>query len=324
MTSRERVMTALKLGIPDRVPFFDQVDPGMQAALMGKKDFDPLEFARFMDFDALAAPPLYPPFFARMEKDSGGREILVEGLIKTRADLYKAQFPKIGVGFFDGHARFVDRYGTAGLALYTRSRLGPAGIFNSMGLDGFSYALADDIGLIEELLDRYAQWASSMIRGLQGLGFDFLWFSDDVAFKGGPLCSPEAFRQLFIPYMKAAVADIKVPWVYHSDGDLNPLLPDLLALGMSALNPIEPGAMDIERVKAEYSHRICLMGNIDLGYTLTRGTVEETTQEVRRRIEVVGRGGGYILASANSIPDYCIPANVIAMRDALHSYGWYE
>jgi uroporphyrinogen-III decarboxylase len=92
---------------------------------------------------------------------------------------------------------------------------------------------------------------------------------------------------------------------------------------MSVLNPIEPGAMDIESVKSEYGHRICLMGNIDLGYTLTRGTPEETIQEVRRRIEVVGRGGGYILASANSIPDYCLAANVLAMRDALRLYGWY-
>ncbi len=65
------------------------------------------------------------------------------------------------------------------------------------------------------------------------------------------------------------------------------------------------------------------MGNIDLHYTLTQGTPEETEAEVKRRIREVGPGGGYILASSNGLAPYCNPENVLAMNRALLQYGSY-
>ena len=69
--------------------------------------------------------------------------------------------------------------------------------------------------------------------------------------------------------------------------------------------------------------RVCLMVNIDLHYTLPRGTPEETRLEVQKRIQNVGPDGGYILASANGITAYCKPENVRAMAQALTDYGNY-
>jgi uroporphyrinogen decarboxylase len=63
------------------------------------------------------------------------------------------------------------------------------------------------------------------------------------------------------------------------------------------------------------------VGNIDLHYTLTLGTPQEVDAEVRRRIEVVGQGGGYMISSANSITSYCKLENVRAMVDAIRRYG---
>lgn len=65
------------------------------------------------------------------------------------------------------------------------------------------------------------------------------------------------------------------------------------------------------------------MGNIDLHYTLTLGTPEEVEREVKEKIERVGEGGGYILASANGLTHYCKPENVLAMHKALLKYGYY-
>ena len=65
------------------------------------------------------------------------------------------------------------------------------------------------------------------------------------------------------------------------------------------------------------------MGNIDLRYTLTRGTPEETDAEVRERIRLLGPGGGYIVSSANDIPSYCKPENLLAMSSAIQEYGKY-
>ena len=116
---------------------------------------------------------------------------------------------------------------------------------------------------------------------------------------------------------------MKKPWVFHSDGNLFPLLEDLLSLGMNGIHPIQPSAMEIKRVKTEYGNRICILGNIDLNYTLTLGTPEEVEKEVKERIAVAGPGGGYIISSANSLTDYCKPENVWAMAHAIKKYGRY-
>jgi uroporphyrinogen decarboxylase len=92
---------------------------------------------------------------------------------------------------------------------------------------------------------------------------------------------------------------------------------------MNGINPFQPPVMDIEKYKDEYGDRICLWGNIDLVYTLSRGTVEEVEAEVKQRIKKLAPGGGYILASANSITEFCKPENVLAMATAKNKYGRY-
>ena len=113
------------------------------------------------------------------------------------------------------------------------------------------------------------------------------------------------------------------PWVFHSDGNLLPILDDLLTLGMAGIHPIQPSAMDIKEIKAKYGNRVCILGNIDLDYTLTLGTPEEVDKEVKERIAVAGAGGGYIITSANSLTDYCKTENVWAMAAAVKKYGKY-
>jgi uroporphyrinogen decarboxylase len=81
--------------------------------------------------------------------------------------------------------------------------------------------------------------------------------------------------------------------------------------------------MDIRKVKREYGKRLCLMGNLDLGYTLTRGTPAEVEAEVKERIRTIAPGGGYCLGSSNSVTEYVPLANYNAMREAAFKYGKY-
>ena len=196
----------------------------------------------------------------------------------------------------------------------------------SMGLEGFSYALYDHPGLVEAILDRYTDWTAQVVERLPEVGVDLVWSLDDVAYKTGPMLSPQVLREIFLPRLKKvadAIHATGLPWIFHSDGNLMPILDDLLTLGMNGLHPIEPGAVDINEVKRRYGHRLCLVGNIDLHYTLTLGTPAEVEAEVRERIEQVGRGGGYIISSANTITSYCKLENVLAMREAIDRYSWY-
>lgn len=320
MNSRQRVLTALNGKIPDRVPFLDLIDKEMQIMIMGRENFDKLEITEEMQMDAIQCDGFFPPIFADMEKVGYDRSVIKSSLIKTRDDLALAKFPVLDEKFFEAPERFIEQYGNSGFALYFRTRMGCAGVLNSMGIDGFSLALADDPYVIETLMDMYVEWVIELLDKVRGLGFDFCWFADDIAYKTTLMMSPQIFREIFLCRMRKVAEHIHLPWVYHSDGNILPVFEDLLSLGMNGINPIEPGAMDIEEIKEKYGHEVCLIGNIDLHYTLTRGTPEEVEAEVRNRIEKIGRDGGYIISSSNSITNYCKLENVIAMRDAVVKY----
>jgi uroporphyrinogen decarboxylase len=315
MTSRERVLTALGRGKPDKVPFFDNVNRRARCMIMGHENFSDMDFAREMRFDALDYYGFTPPFAAETK---GGA--VVRGLIGDRDDLLKLKLPKIDDGYLSGGREFVDRYGAAALALFFRTRFGPSFIVQSMGLEQFSYALYDDISLIEEFADIFAGWVTRLLEKVKSMGFDFAWFADDIAYKNQLMFNPEIFRSVFLPRIRKIISAWNgKPWVYHSDGNISGVLDDLLLLGMNGLNPIEPDAMDIYVLRKKYRERLCLIGNVDVNM-LCSGTVEEVRDEVKRLIGTIGADGAFVIASSNSLTWYCKRENVFAMRDAVDSY----
>ena len=325
MTSRERVLASLKHQSTDQVPFVEAgVDLPMQRALLGREQFLPEELNEMMGLDNLRVM-LLPPIFGEYE-ERGGINFVARPLIRTRTDLDKMIFPDP-----DDPALYVEgealvRRNRGRYAVGAHLRMGASPLLMSMGLEGFAYALADEAGLVETVLGRYADWTIAVIRHLREVGVDFVWTFDDMAFKTGPLFSPQILRRLFMPCLHRVAQAIKgegFPWILHSDGNLAPLLDDLVTLGFDGLHPIEPGPMNIEEVKRVYGKRLCLIGNIDLHYTLTRGTPAEVEAEVKHRIETIGRGGGYMISSANTITGYCKVENVWAMIQAVRKYGRY-
>lgn len=99
-----------------------------------------------------------------------------------------------------------------------------------------------------------------------------------------------------------------------------PIMDDLLALGMSGLNPIEPGALDIFELKKSLQGRLCLVGNFDINL-LALGTPEEIRQEVKTKMQALAPGGGYVAASSTSIPDFVKPENFRAMVEAIREFS---
>ena len=357
MTPRERVMSFFRHQEPDRVPWVEVgVDEALQVALMGTRAFTPRELCRKLGMDAFGyyypaslAPgsgrlptlaeaveeyyhprrvtfDFVPPWIARMEADpETGRLYVGRGLLTSREalHLFDEYLPDPDhPARYEQVARWLDQYREE-FAVFARVRLGAQNCLESMGLDVFGYALYDDPHLVREVLGRFSEWTARVVRHLNEMDFDFIWVTDDLACNSGPFMSPRAFREFFLPPMSAAASEIRKPWILHSDGNLFPLLDDLLPLGMSGIHPIQPSAMDISRMKREYGDRVGLVGNIDLDYTLTRGTPEEVDAEVRQRIAVAGPGGGYMVSSANSLTSYCKPENVWTMARAIRKYGQY-
>jgi len=101
------------------------------------------------------------------------------------------------------------------------------------------------------------------------------------------------------------------------------VLDDIIDNGVLALHPIEPKAMDIYELKRQYYGRLAVVGNLDLGSTLTRGTPEEVRDDVRKHIARLAPGGGYAVGSSNTIPNYVPIENYKAMVEAVFEFGGY-
>ncbi len=323
MNARERVMTALNLGEPDRVPFIDYTEQKIRTLLMGKEDFSDLEFAKAIGFDAININDFVSPVFCK-RKVVDGHDYILDGLIKSRKDLDLMIFPDPVSGLaYEEAKRIIDENHQAGLATYAICRFGISGVNYSMGIEALSYAIYEDPLLIEKVMERYVDWNCRVVEKLNDIGVDFIISFDNIAYNSGPLISPRAFREFFVPGMREISDRCKMPWITHMDGNIMPILEDILDMGVSGLHPLEPGCMDIKAVKEKYGDRVCLWGNIDIRYTLTRGTPEEVDAEVKQRIEAIAPGGGYILGSGNGLPEYCKLENVWAMAKAVEKYGYY-
>ena len=325
MNSRQRVLAALRLEQPDRVPFVEgDISPVIERALLGKEVYEPEEVNEVMGLDSQLALFL-PPIIAQYHEQDGINYVAAP-LLRTRADLDKLVLPDTDDPALYRAAEEMVRRNQGRYAVAAKMRMGVSPTLLSMGLDNFAYALADDPGLVDTIVGRYADWSIAILGRLREVGVDFVWTMDDMAYRAGPLFSPRVLRQVFMPHMRRVAGAIRatgLPWIFHSDGNVMPFLDDLLTLGFDGLHPIEPGPMDIEALKRQIGHRVCLIGNIDLHYTLTLGEPQEVEDEVKRRIEVVGKGGGYMISSANSITSYCRVENVKAMIAAIRRYGAY-
>lgn len=326
MKSKARVLLTLKGEKPDRVPYFELgYDIRFAQKLLGKENFTPFEVAKKLNLDAIPVD-CFPPIFAEKKMDDEGREIIIAGKIRSEEDLKTMQFPdpadeRLYAPIKELIKNNEREYGGE-YAIFARTRLGISPLLLSIGIENFSYALVDNIDLINGFLERYSNWAVQIYRHLNEIGIDFLSTHDDIALKTGPLISPITFRNVILPWVKRTADSIKIPWIYHSDGNIMPLIDDLLTLGMSGIANIEPAAMDINEVKKKYGSRVCLMGNIDMDM-LARGTKEEVINEVKKRLKEVAPEGGYILASGNGLASYLKVENVLAMAETNLKFGKY-
>ncbi len=165
-----------------------------------------------------------------------------------------------------------------------------------------------------------------MDRALE-MGADVALTGDDYAHRHSLIMSPMQFREYIKPYLKEMVDVAKkhsVPFIKHTDGDIWAIMDDLVEIGCDAVDPLEPIAnMDIGEAKRRYGDRLALLGNVDCGELLSRGTPEQVEEAVKETIAKGSVGGGHVLASSNSIHPAVDPANYRAMVEAGRRHGVY-
>ena len=213
-------------------------------------------------------------------------------------------------------------------AMQIMLNVGPlfSGVWRTMGLEVFSMALVDTPDLVKAVHDKLGELIVLITeRALEHPRVGGIWLGDDIAYSEALMAAPEVLRAYTFPWY-AQVGELcrgaGKPLVYHSDGNLTEVIEDLIDAGINALNPIEPKAMDIVELKKRLGGRLALIGNVDVD-TLSRGTPEEVVKETRRLLREVAPGGGYCLASSNSIPYYVPVENWIAMVNTALAEGTY-
>ncbi len=190
--------------------------------------------------------------------------------------------------------------------------------------------LAGDHVALEAIMDTVTDIYVAMLPPLlQAVGdnVDVVLHCDDIAAQNGPLIDPRTYRRVIEPRQKRIIETIKAHTsakvLYHSCGSLGWALPDLIAMGVDAVNPVQVSAahMDTRWLKQEYGHDLAFWGAVDTQYALPFGTPDDVRAEVRHRIEDMAGEGGYIIGSVHVIQQEVPPHNILAMAEAAHVYG---
>lgn len=206
------------------------------------------------------------------------------------------------------------------------------------GMQQLLIDLIQDPELVGAWLDRLTDIAIHLIRaGLQACG-SYLQIlrlaGDDMGHQRGTLLSPQMFRQLIKPRFTRLYQEAKKLFhqynpqgklMAHTDGDVYPLIPDYIEMGLDVLNPVQPyvAEMDHHRLKREFGSHLAFHGGIDLQRVLPFGTAEEVCCEAVQVMRALGPGGGYILAPTHYLlPDVPVE-NILALRAAVSEYGKY-
>lgn len=208
---------------------------------------------------------------------------------------------------------------------------GVGGIFTRvwmlLGFTEFCLKLSEDPGFVKKMFDRIGNIQCQVLKKVVKMKkVGAFWYGDDLAYTEGLMISPDTYKKYLFPWLEelfSIARNADLPVAMHTDGDVRLLIDDLIKIGLNALHPIEPKAMDIYQLKNKYHGKLCLIGNIDMAGSLGRGTPDEVRAEVKDRIKQIAPGGGYAVGSSNSVAYYVPLENYRAMLEATFEFGAY-
>jgi uroporphyrinogen decarboxylase len=198
------------------------------------------------------------------------------------------------------------------------------------GLEKYMVAMLCDEPWMEPLNDLVEAWSTGLALQLVKAGVDAIWFGEDLGSQTSTLISPEDWRIRFKPRHKRMIDCLRkenpeIIIIMHSDGAVAPLLDDFIEIGVDVYNPVQPNVSgsDPKELKDRYGERICFFGGIDQQILLPSGDNWMIRNEIKKRIEILGRDRGYLLAPAHILQADVTPATIEVMINASKEYGKY-
>jgi uroporphyrinogen decarboxylase len=247
-------------------------------------------------------------------------------------DIEKYAFPDAyAPGRFDKAKRDIDRFGKdyfvmgdVEISLFELA-------WHLTGLEKYMMAMLCEEPWLDLLNDRVEEWSTGLALQLVKAGVDAVWLGEDLGSQTSTLISPDDWRVKFKPRhtrmiekMRQVNPDIIV--IMHSDGAVAPLLDDFIEIGVDVYNPVQPNVpgSDPKELKDKYGNRISFFGGIDQQELLPAGNKENIRQEIKRRIDILGKDRGYLLAPAHILQADVSMETVETMIQAAREFGYYK
>jgi uroporphyrinogen decarboxylase len=329
---------------PDHVPLAEMgIDLPMKEQILGKPVIDvktDCEFWWRAGYDFMYLRPAYefphtipsstntgrPQYGENNDEEPKSNSLSGPGVVSKQEDLDVYPWPDPTNEDYYKPLKEAAAHLPPGMGLVS----GVGGIFTRawmlMGFEQFCFALAEQPELIADMFQRIgAIQVAALRRVIKEDRIVAVWCGDDLAYTESLMVSPRVYRKYLFPWLEqlAAIAhEAGLPFIFHSDGRLWDVIPDLIALGVNALHPIEPKAMDINLVKERFGNKLALIGNIDMNL-LSLGTPEQVRDQVRQRFKDLAPGGGYAVGANPGVAYYVRRKNYDAMRQAVFDFGKY-
>jgi len=193
---------------------------------------------------------------------------------------------------------------------------------------GFENFLCDYVAnpeFVEALYDRILDYTIAMCRRSAAAGVDQLAFWGDVAMQDRMIVPPEHWRRLDKPVWRRIITETRkvnpdVRFFFHSDGDVTPIIDDIIEVGFDILNPLQPECLNPAHVKAKWGKQITLDGGGSVQRTLPLGTLEDVRREVDFLIRTCAYDGGYVFRASNVVSFDCPVENVVTFYELARDY----
>ena len=195
-----------------------------------------------------------------------------------------------------------------------------------MGTENLLIAMMEEPELAEDMFDTYLSRTEALYNRIWDAGFHFdeMFWYDDMGYKGTTFFSPAMYRELLQPYHKRAVKwahDHGIVAQLHSCGDIMAIVPDVVATGVDALNPLEVKAgMDVLKLKKEYGDKLVFRGGIN---AVNWSNTEAILAEINEKVPILKENGGFIFSSDHSIPNSVSLENMRLIMEEIKRVGKY-
>lgn len=336
MTKKERVQAVLERKAPDRLPAQSNFTGSMRRAIAAHLNISPAELDRRFDNHLLRVD------LTRNKRTSPGGSIVYDWWgagFDTAEEGYRiAEHPlggNTGLASFSwpdptyrGLLNEASAAVTAensredprfiipnfGFALFERA-------WSLRGMEQFMMDMALEPAWSEELLERITEIQVELARKYTALGVDGGYFGDDLGAQRGLLFSPETWRKMFKPRMKRmfdVFTGAGLPVILHSDGDITEIIPDLLEIGLTCLNPCQPEVLEHTRLKQEFGRHLSFYGGVSTQEVLPAGTPEEVHKAARRCVDnLASDGTGLIFGPSHRMMSDIPMQNIDALLESL-------